>query len=565
MAIPADTSRIREVVQGAWRHHYRISELAYWACLAASLPAYRFVGRYVSDARPAVVAAALAAIIGIGRWHIDRHSIGGRLLVARFTTGDGVGGREVDAQRAILTQLRDRLTASEEAGVGAVSAVVGREDRRQAARLAKRLRAPMLLHGHIQQAAGDQWSVYARLLRTGAVPAFHWDLHTKDVTPSRTLRGEFFALLTPEVNVGDGEYPLALSTELEVVVRGTLALLIASFDPSRGIHELRDALALCPGSTSHQIDDLRAALARRLKEAGDFEEAVALLRTRAQGERPSPELCRTLAGFLQPLVMDRVQFAALPDAVRRALADEVIACYRTAALERADPLRDQTLYNLALATDEEAEAGRLMSELVSTSRFYRGAWYVHRELGARAWNNFEKQRASGDLPAARAAVVRAASAYSKAIKTRPRFRLHLRSRPPWLRVETFRRRPIMYANARDAHREAAHGIRARWYEGRMVRLRAHDLTVAESGFREGDYDKAYAHADWAVVGIGDLPDIAAHVYRAAALFQRGPEWEAGAQLLWQDAAKFGRPAFELVRRIAEEPLRFPLARPLPWT
>jgi hypothetical protein len=313
---------------------------------------------------------------------------------------------------------------------------------------------------------------------------------------------------------------------------------------------------------SHQIDDIRAELARLLHENGQIEDALALLRPRAFGADPSPELCRTLGGFLWRLC-DPVRFP-LDDSTRKAISDESVYCYRTAAAVRSDPLRDQSLYNLALSTPDEDEAERLLAELLATSRYYRGVWYVHREIGARAWLHFERLQAS-DSVAATNMVRRAARSYSKAIRSRPKVRFERTRSVPWLRVHTYERRPIMYANALDAHREAEHRFRTWWLTRRLHRLRAQNLRKAEEGLRSGDYERAYAYADWAAVGIGDLPDLAAHVWRAIALYQRGPEWTAGAETLWAEAVeRFGDDADVALNAVRNDPALAPLPQPPPW-
>jgi len=67
---------------------------------------------------------------------------------------------------------------------------------------------------------------------------------------------------------------------------------------------------------------------------------------------------------------------------------EAITCLREAARRRADPAREQTVYNLSNilhggSDADDVEARELLLELTESPSYGR-AWYVHRDLGGMA-------------------------------------------------------------------------------------------------------------------------------------------------------------------------------------
>ena len=165
------------------------------------------------------------------------------------------------------------------------------------------------------------------------------------------------------------------------------------------------------------------------------------------------------------------------------------ALLRKAVEDRADPRRDQTLYNLSQIIAyspepaERAEAEEIMEELRQSDSHYKDAWYFKRAMGARA-----------TLPTAKdcTRVIRTGLARRRRpAGTRgqfvlsPKIRFFFRN-PQRGQIEVVTRfaetAPIMFANARDGHREAGHAIRWRWYE---LRVSPEAPTIHEEG-RESD-------------------------------------------------------------------------------
>lgn len=90
----------------------------------------------------------------------------------------------------------------------------------------------------------------------------------------------------------------------------------------------------------------------------------------------------------------------------------------------------------------------------------------------------------------------------------------------------FQRVPILYANAKDAHEGAGHGIRARWHEWRFLQRRRKLIKIADKAFADGGWDRAYAFLDWAIVGRWDDEEVAARTAKAVVTRQRGEDQQA---------------------------------------
>jgi hypothetical protein len=180
-------------------------------------------------------------------------------------------------------------------------------------------------------------------------------------------------LLTPTSAVPDALDPLALTAELAAIVR-TLPAHIASLsgDLARAEAKFRQALDPVSQNESHPVDGIRVELAHVLVRARRTEEAIDLLRARAHGAAPSPELLRTYARYLGPQPGDFD--APVPDGY----AEEAEWALRRAAEAISDPKRPMTLYNLAIHLGSRSdEAMDLLDEVMGESRYYRRAWYHH--------------------------------------------------------------------------------------------------------------------------------------------------------------------------------------------
>lgn len=531
-------SLAERLLHAAWSLHFRIPELAYWALLC--------LGLWLSVIRmEASVGAPLlaVAVVGISRWEWDRWRSRHGLVVARFSTSPIHRGREEEAQRVILASLRDKLPSVAARLVHGVPVVVGPDDRDLALRLRRRLRAAFLLHGRIADREGRGWSVYARVMQPASASVLHADWHTRDVTPARVRWASLIDRLTPAIDVLDEEYPFEFTAELEAIVKGTagqLALTLESYGQAERL--LREAISNSPQSKSHQIDKLRADLARAVAAQGRHQEAMAILRSRARSDDASPELLRTV---------HRLIFTA---STHREMTDEeemeALQVLRKAADHQADPQRPMTLYNLAMMVFRPGdmgheEAAEVLNELIASHSYYRHAWYVKRFRGLLAWTEFERLRAAGDNNGAKAAVKEAAKWYSRAIRARPKLKVVSIEGP---RVILFRRYPrsvILHANAHDAHAHAGNRLRAWLHQTLAVKLRWRRFITGLKAFHAADWDAAYANLDWAVVGWGDDTELVARLYRCIALRQRGQEDRADAE--WADLRSDAR-----LRAFAEE-------------
>lgn len=242
---------------------------------------------------------------------------------------------------------------------------------------------------------------------------------------------------------------------------------------------------------------MRIAKAEALAAIGARATAIDLLRRRYEAGVGSSELLRTLAFLLNDPRAENTE----------ADAREAIAVLRQAAEDRADPRRDQTLYNLSQiiayspVPAERAEAEEITEELRQSDSHYKDAWYFKIALAARAYHAYSEELHAGHKNKARAA--EAARWYTRAIRARPKIRFFYRNpqRGQIELVTRFETPPIMFANARDGHKEAGHAIRWRWYEWRFCLRRRGFLRKGEKAMRKGRYQSAIAYFDW-VASVG---------------------------------------------------------------
>jgi tetratricopeptide (TPR) repeat protein len=506
------------VVQAAWRFHHRIPEPALWALLAASL----LIGiPTVGAAAPITLASLLALVVaipGIARWRITRRRARGRLVVPLFRCASSE--KAVEVQDTILKTLQDHLSPAEMNAVHRLPAVVGIADRAFASKLCRRLRVYILLQGEIRQEKNGAWSVYAGTCQRGP-NVRHLDPHTRDETPAKVRWKWAFQRLTGVDDTPQTEYPFEFAQELRAVIQGTAGQLAGyAGDPERAIRLLDQALAVSPASTSPQIDLLRIAKAEALAAIGARATAIDALRRQYEAGVASPELLRTLAFLLNDPRAEGTE----------ADAREAIAVLRKAAKDRADPRRDQTLYNLSQIIvnspdpAECAEAEEIMEELRQSDSHYKDAWYFKRAMGARAYHAYGEELHAGLKNKARAA--EAARWYGRAIRARPKIRFFFRNpqRGQIELVTRFETPPIMFANARDGHREAGHAIRWRWYEWRFRLRRRRFMKKGEKAMRKGRYRSAIAYFDWvASVGRHDAFEGDAAIELKVALEMRDEE------------------------------------------
>jgi len=204
--------------------------------------------------------------------------------------------------------------------------------------------------------------------------------------------------------------------------------------------------------------------------------------------------------------------------VYTALPQEMIAALEVAIEDESDPRRDISLYNLitdylsvAVEADSEAEAEILrqkawekLDRLIELSDYYRGAWYVLRLRGLRAWlrfRTFAKEERAHSAEAITAAA-EAAKWYSRAIRRRPHFIVFRREEANILGryKPRSRRSAILDANAFDGHFYAGHKLRARYHEFRFQRRRMSLIRDAMRDLRRGYLSLARIKVDWAIVG-----------------------------------------------------------------
>jgi tetratricopeptide (TPR) repeat protein len=527
-----------------WRVHFRISEPGFWALLSFSLLiGVPTLGAAIPITLICLLGCAIA-VQGIARWRITRRRARGRLVIPLFRSASSE--RAVEVRDTIVKTLQDHLNPDEMKAVYLLPAVVGVADRDFASKLCARLRVYILLQGEIRQESGGSWSVYAATCHRGA-NIRHIDPHTRDETPAKVRWKWAFANLTGVSNVPQSEYPLEFAHELRAVIQGT-AGQVAEYlgDPKRAIRLLDEAIAVAPQSRSPQIDLLHIAQAKALVAAGERDEALRRLRQRYTEGSASAELLRTFAYLL----IDPAQKTSEEEAI------EAIEVLRTAMGDRADPRRDQTLYNLSQQIiwspkpADRKEGEELMEELAHSPSHYRDAWYFKRALGAMAWAKYSEELQVGNKNPNRAR--EAARWYTRAIRARPTVRFfYRRSGRPMEIVTRFIVPPIMFGNAKDAHQEAGHRLRAAWYERRFQRTRSKLIKKGERCLCKARWQRAIAPLDWASsAGRNDFIDAEALALLAIALKEGGRPIETAESVL-KRAAEIDLEAVEMTAEIAD--------------
>ncbi len=266
-----------------------------------------------------------------------------------FYEGPNAKGRAEEAQRIVVDTLRSHLPTELRDLVQPLALEIGSDQQALAERTRKRLQGTFVLHGRIASRPEGNWSIYPRLLEPAFDATTHIDWFTHDQTPANPRFGPFVSSLTPQVGVHDEEFPLEFCRDLEALLRGILGRAAVAFGAYKeAVKPLEEALKIAGESTNVQIDALRLALARAMAGQGEIDEAINYLRARVKDKSPSPELLR---GFAH-LLLDRANGVAAvggePDLADR---DEQIAALRLAREQVADPLRDQSTYNLFAALD----------------------------------------------------------------------------------------------------------------------------------------------------------------------------------------------------------------------
>jgi hypothetical protein len=367
----------------AWvvRQHFRIPPAVFWVLAVGGAVLAPFL-----SLAPAVVsiAVAMVGIFGVLRWRWHRRRTG-LVVLAQPVTVDPADRLAVRAQELVMEALAARLTPRETALVHPIPARVGPTEVRLADAIRRRLGAGMIVVGRIDRRADGGWSLFSGVVQAPDVEVIHLDWHTRERLPAWAPWEVWLDRLTPTRDVQDVQEPLLMSGEIEAIVRG-FAGYIASWteDFERAEKELRAAIAASGDSEAVVIDDLRCQLAKVLTRMDRRDEASELLRRRPQGHGPSPELLRMFAYSLgaQPGDFD-ADYTDAPLENR----SEALDALRAAAAIRSDPKRPMTLYNLsALLSDENeaerAEADDALEEAMTTSRYYRRAWYARRTRGA---------------------------------------------------------------------------------------------------------------------------------------------------------------------------------------
>lgn len=546
---------LERAAKAVWQRHYRIPERAYWGALvlfAVLTPVVSRGGKQYAVG----CALMLLAIIGIARWHADRRRCRAALIVARCREGGGTQGHADEAQRIVVSSLREKLNAQEAQSVQPLDVTVGADEREFAARLQRRLRAAFVLHGRIAAQPEGGWTVLPRVLEPEETVT-HYDDHTRDVTPARPSFGPLVSSLPAQHGVRDDEFPFDFCRDLEAVIRSVAGLVAGvTGDGDRAVKLLGEALEASPDSTSSLVDSLRAALARSLLDTGRGDEALALLRRRVEGENPSPHLLRVYAWCSWQVARG----AELSEEELTPLASQVEAAYRRALEVRSDPQWDMTAFNLmsllansARSEAEHRECDELLDHLLKSPSGYRKTWYVRRYKGVSAWRKALAALEVNDESLAGSYASEAAEWYARAIRARPRIQiLHVALRPPFICSTRFAPVPIMRANLVDAHQLAGHPIRARWNEWRFQHSRNKLLNRGGQHFDENLFDLAYPDFDWAIVGRYDFEETLARVQSAVSLWLMGERHQAEAA--WEEALERD-PTALFIRAADDEELR----------
>lgn len=486
----------------------------------------------------ALAFAIFLGVQGVIRWAIDTHHVARGLVVPRFAELAGAAGLGRDIQSLLLSSLYETLPVDHSNRVHGLPLTLGRHDRGLSTRLHRRLRASFVVHGDVSVDADGKWSVVARIAEAVHLPILHKDYNTRDVTPAFTVRDTFFHRLSPSRSVIDIEYPLEFATEVQAIVQGIAGRAAHVWkEPTITIQLLAEAISVAPNSPVTPIDRLYADYALAVAELGALDAAIAVLARRVDRDGCHADAIRAYAMLLldQALLLEDDVAPPSPSAAVAALGPAhlrnlAIHHLSRAAEDRQDPLRDVTLYNLAMHSQSPVRE-KVLEELWRTSGRYRRAWYVKRERGAAAWNAAEKESQRGNRREEVRQRSRAATLYSAAIRSRPRFRL-LYVRPPGdiELLHRFRVPPILYANAADAHSLSGHRFRATWHRWHTFRRQKGLLGNGNRYAGQGEWSAAYAYYDWCVVGWRTDSELFAEVMRAVAIRELGdPE---RATVLW---------------------------------
>lgn len=512
-----------------WRWHFRIPKSVYWCGFAigvAGIPLWRELGG------PEVLFASFLLVVlgaqGVARWAYYR-SRPPALAIPFFETTSSDLAAEV--RRILATSVRDHLSSPFDEVVQPIDVVVGPSDKRFAHRLRRQLGALYLVYGEIRD--GEPYSVFSRLSVEPPAELMHHDWWTMDTTPQRTIWEALFHKLSPSHGARDIEYPLRSAAELSGLVgslEGELWMLVGR--PDKAEETFRHALNGLEKSESHAVDEVRVRLSHALRQQGKDQDALDLLKARASADSASPELLRQFDALLMQMTDETNPYISPHTASR----DEGIAALRRAASYTSDPLRDQSLYNLAMALGDSPaelhEKERILEGLFIAKSHYRRAWYVKRERGLIHWNKGEALLASGEADAARREFKQAARWDTRALWARPRLRVGRRPFPirvrgrvicaPLIpRLKRYRIPPIMFGAATEAHEAAGNRLRAGYYGLRHRRRVNRLMKLAETGLAHQDWDAAYANFDWVSRGKATVHSCLALVGRAVALQQLG--------------------------------------------
>lgn len=517
------------VLKLAWRWHFHTPKIVYWFTFAmgvAGISLWREVG-----GAELLFAAALMVVHGaqgVIRW-AHYQSRPPALAIPFFETTSPELSAEV--RRVITTSIRDHLTAPFDEAVRPIDVVVGPSDKSFAHRLRRRLGALYLVYGEVRD--GDPHSVFSRLSVEPPSEVMHQDWVTMDITPQRTIWDALFHKLSPSYGARDVEYPFRSADEL----RGLVASLEAEIwmlarQPAKAEEAFRLALVGLETSESHAVDEVRVRLSHAVRQQGRDQDALAVLKARASAASASPELLRQFSALLMQLSDVTNPYIAPIKGSR----GDVTAALRRAASHTSDPLRDQSLYNLAMALgdapSERSEKEAILERLFVSKSHYRRAWYVKRERGLIHWKNGEALRASGETDAAKREFKLAARWDTRTLRARPKLRI--RRRPyrirfggrvvwvlqvPW--PKHYRIPPILWGAAAEAHEAAGNRQLARYYDFRHRRRVDRLMKLGEAGVAQQNWDAAYANFDWASTGKATVHSCLALVGRAVALQQLG--------------------------------------------
>lgn len=522
---------LERIAREVWSYHYRIPEMGYWAALISAI-LVTLIHPAVEDVEAVATFVLVLSAVGIMRWRIAKRRCRFGMIVPLFQEGAGAKGRAREAQTLIVDHLRRHVPDPLKSLIQPVPVEVSSAEDRFAAKLQRRFRALYVLHGRIAS-QGDSWSIYPRVLDPANEKVTHLDLFTHDRTPSNPRFGPFVTSLQPSVGVRDEEFPLDFCRDLEAIIHGLAGMAMVAFQQYEAAVELLDkALGKAPNSLNHQIDALRVARARAQAELGSADEAIDALRNRLQQPNPSPHLLRGLAHLLTGRSWEKSPSA-------EADREEAKQLLRQAREDETDPQRDMTTYNLVMLVpfwDDDGEGGELLADITRPRSSYRRLWYVRKLVADRAWNLVEEARKAGDDDAVRRHGSEAAKWYSRTLRARPRVQfLGVMRRRPFLRLRTFPRSPILYGNAKDGHEAAGHRLRTRYLEWRFQCIRSRMLNLGDRALECGDWERAYAHFDWAsCVGRHDATEHVALAWSACFCWKAGHKKDG--LRMWEEAA-----------------------------